>query len=246
MQKITTSGNRPRKEHLQPAWRGRKRPCSRAQDRESCAVYGRDRAAAAVPCRDGGLFGRTRVGAPDPGSGSRRPNHGAAVCRALSQEWQELAEFGMVLPQRALEVRRGAAAKAEGLPGLAGGAVVDLLQHLGALDERISAYDRQLEHLAQASEPARRLMSVPGVGPLTASATVASIGAAHEFCRSRRGAAITRRWWRRPRRMRASSGQYSQNSPCSNPSSVPPLSTSPKETASAGKQVRPTPGEPDQ
>ena len=109
-----------------------------------------------------------------------------------------LAEFGVVLPQKAVEVRRGAAAQADRLPALARGAVIDLLQRLEALDERIATYDRQLEHLAQASEVARRLMSVPGVGPLTASATVASIGAAHEFSNGRQFAAwlglVPRQW----------------------------------------------------
>lgn len=100
-----------------------------------------------------------------------------------------LAEFGVVLPQRAVEVRRGAAAQAERLPDLARGAILDLLQHLATLDERITTYDRELEQLAQASESARRLMTVPGVGPLTASATVASIGAAHEFANGRQFAA---------------------------------------------------------
>lgn len=100
-----------------------------------------------------------------------------------------LAEFGVVLPQRAVEVRRGAAAQAERLPDLARSAVLDLLQHLATLDERVAAYDQELEHLAQASESARRLMTVPGVGPLTASATVASVGAAHEFANGRQFAA---------------------------------------------------------
>ena len=100
-----------------------------------------------------------------------------------------LAEFGVVLPQRAVEVRRGAAAQAERLPDLARSAVLDLLQHLATLDERVAAYDQELEHLAQASESARRLMTVPGVGPLTASATVASVGAAHDFANGRQFAA---------------------------------------------------------
>jgi transposase len=109
-----------------------------------------------------------------------------------------LAEFGVVLPQRAAEVRRGAAAQADRLPELARSAVLDLLQHLAVLDERIGRYDGQLERLAQASEAARRLMTVPGVGPLTASATVASIGAAHEFSSGRQFAAwlglVPRQW----------------------------------------------------
>ena len=82
-----------------------------------------------------------------------------------------LAEFGVVLPNRAAEVRRGAAASLEGLPVLLRRAVDDLLSHLRSLDERIGAYDRELERLARSSAAATRLMSVPGVGPLTALAT---------------------------------------------------------------------------
>jgi transposase len=109
-----------------------------------------------------------------------------------------LAEFGVVLPNRAAEVRRGAAAQAERLPELARSAISDLLEHMSGLDARIAAYDRQLEHLATSSEPARRLMTIPGVGPLTALATVASVGAAHEFTSGRQFAAwlglVPRQW----------------------------------------------------
>ena len=109
-----------------------------------------------------------------------------------------LAEFGAVLPNRADEVRRGAAVVAGPLPGLARHAVADLLSHLDVLDERITAYDRELERLARASEAASRLMTVPGVGPLTALATVASVGEAHEFENGRQFAAwlglVPRQW----------------------------------------------------
>jgi transposase len=109
-----------------------------------------------------------------------------------------LAEFGAVLPGRAVEVRRGAATAAEALPVLARQAIGDLLEHLHALDERIVAYDRQLEHLARDNEAASRLMSLPGVGPVTALATVASIGHAHEFSNGRQFAAwlglVPRQW----------------------------------------------------
>lgn len=109
-----------------------------------------------------------------------------------------LAEFGAVLPGRAVEVRRGAAAAAESLPVLARQAIADLLDHLRTLDERISAYDRELEHLARANEAANRLMSLPGVGPVTALATVASVGHAHEFANGRQFAAwlglVPRQW----------------------------------------------------
>jgi len=109
-----------------------------------------------------------------------------------------LAEFGVVLPGRAVEVRRGAAAAAEALPALARQAIGDLLGHLHTLDERITAYDCELEHLARTNEVATRLMSVPGVGPMTALATVASVGHAHEFASGRQFAAwlglVPRQW----------------------------------------------------
>lgn len=109
-----------------------------------------------------------------------------------------LAEFGAVLPNRADEVRRGAATVAEPFPALARQAVQDLLSHLRVLDERIAAYDRELEHLARANETASRLMTVPGVGPLTALAAVASVGHAREFENGRQFAAwlglVPRQW----------------------------------------------------
>ena len=109
-----------------------------------------------------------------------------------------LCEFGMVLPHSASEVRRGAGAAAEKLPVLARRSVDDLREHLHLLDERIGAYDRELEHLARTNEAAGRLMSIAGVGPITALATVASVGPAHEFANGRAFAAwlgLTPRQW---------------------------------------------------
>jgi transposase len=109
-----------------------------------------------------------------------------------------MAEFGVVLANRAVEVRRGAAAAIEGLPALVRRSVSDLLAHLRVLDERIETYDRELEHLARASEAAKRLMTVPGVGPLTALATVATVGDARDFANGRQFAAwlglVPRQW----------------------------------------------------
>ena len=100
-----------------------------------------------------------------------------------------LMEFGAVLPQRSVQVRRGAAQLAEALPVLARRAIEDLLAHLRTLDERIEEYDRQLEQLARSNDAARRLMTINGVGPLTALAMVSTVGAAHEFKSSRQFAA---------------------------------------------------------
>jgi transposase len=100
-----------------------------------------------------------------------------------------LTEFGIALPQRPEVVRREALACAETLPHLARRMIEDLRTHLMLLDERIMAYDQELEAQAKASEPARRLMRIRGIGPLTALAIVATVGNARDFKSGRQFAA---------------------------------------------------------
>jgi transposase len=100
-----------------------------------------------------------------------------------------LAEFGMVLPQRAVEVRRAAVVLAEQLPVLARAAITDLRTHLTYLDARINHYQQQLTSLNRECEPARRIMTMPGIGPLTASAITASVASGHQFSNGRQFAA---------------------------------------------------------
>ena len=100
-----------------------------------------------------------------------------------------LTEFGVVLPLRSITVRRQAVAAAENLPELARRAIGDLLEHLRVLDERIGAYDREIEAQARLCEPAQRLMKIRGIGPTTALAIVATVGNAREFKNGRQFAA---------------------------------------------------------
>ena len=100
-----------------------------------------------------------------------------------------LTEFGMVLPQRALEVRRAATILAEKLPLLAREAIADLRAHLTYLDARIDHYEQQLTAMNRHCAPAQRIMTMPGVGPLTASAITASVASGHEFRNGRQFAA---------------------------------------------------------
>jgi transposase len=100
-----------------------------------------------------------------------------------------LAEFGVVLPQRAIEVRRGAAAALEQLPVLAAQALRDLLTHARVLDERVTQYERELEQHARRDERAKRIQALSGIGPISASAIVASVADAHEFRNGRQFAA---------------------------------------------------------
>jgi transposase len=100
-----------------------------------------------------------------------------------------LSEFGVVLPLRSVTVRRQAAQAAEALPELARRAIGDLLEQLRVLDQRIDAYDKEIEAQARLSEPARRLMKIRGIGATTALAIVATVGNAREFKNGRQFAA---------------------------------------------------------
>ena len=60
-----------------------------------------------------------------------------------------------------------------------------LWQELQDLDERVAVLDQQIAAECQADTAARRLRTVPGIGPLTATATVAAIGEGGDFDRAR-------------------------------------------------------------
>jgi len=104
-----------------------------------------------------------------------------------------LGEFGLVVPVGLRRLRAQLPQILEdaenGLPVLARHVFAELLQELHALDEKIQRYDRQLQELARQSEPARRVMALEGIGPITATAFVASVGDARVFKNGRQFAA---------------------------------------------------------
>lgn len=61
----------------------------------------------------------------------------------------------------------------------------DLFDDLVRLELRIKQVTREIETLAAKDERARRLMTVPGIGPLGATALLASAGDAHQFRKAR-------------------------------------------------------------
>ena len=65
-----------------------------------------------------------------------------------------------------------------------------LVGQIDALDEAIGAIDSELAASVKADETAKRLMTIPGVGPVTASAIVAAIQDAGEFASGREFAAF--------------------------------------------------------
>lgn len=104
-----------------------------------------------------------------------------------------LAEYGIVLRQGASELRRGLPAILEdaenGLLDLAREMFADLYAQLVAAEGRIGEYEQRNRRLFEASKPCQRLAQLEGVGPLTATAFVATVGDARAFTNGRQLAA---------------------------------------------------------
>jgi len=100
-----------------------------------------------------------------------------------------LSEFGVVLPQKVVNLRREIGACLEDLPGYVSRCLGDLLSHADQLDARIADYDHAIAEAARADARSKRLMQLPGIGPTTASALLASIGGGHDFANGRQVAA---------------------------------------------------------
>ena len=100
-----------------------------------------------------------------------------------------LSEFGVVLPQSPERLRREIPAHLDALPGWARRCISDLLEHAGSIEDRLAEYDRAIREIAREDERSKRLMLLRGIGPTTASALLASIGAGHDFRNGRQVAA---------------------------------------------------------
>ena len=61
------------------------------------------------------------------------------------------------------------------IPGLARDALLAMVDQLRDADKRIGAIERQIHAWHRANEQSRRLETIPGIGPITASALVATI-----------------------------------------------------------------------
>ena len=63
--------------------------------------------------------------------------------------------------------------------------IEELRGEWSALDQRITAYDDEFITLTRVDEQARRLATVPGIGPINATALLAAVGDASAFARAR-------------------------------------------------------------
>jgi len=104
-----------------------------------------------------------------------------------------LAEYGMIIPQGLCQIGKRLPAILEDgendLPGLFRELLQRLGEHLKELDRQVRELDSQIQLWHREHEGSCRLAQVPGIGPITASALVASIGDAKSFENGRQLAA---------------------------------------------------------
>ena len=104
-----------------------------------------------------------------------------------------LAEFGIVIPQGRQRLMAAVptilAEPGEQLPGPVRHLFTTLFGQLQAFDRQIEELEQQINQWHRTNEASQRLEQVPGIGPLTASALVASIGDASAFQNGRQLAA---------------------------------------------------------
>jgi len=100
-------------------------------------------------------------------------------------------EYGMIIAQGIQRLRRALPELTitETLPELVREVVGELRERLLELDRRITDYDQRIEQVARQNDAARRLMQVEGVGPMTATAIVATVGEGQAFQHGRQFAA---------------------------------------------------------
>lgn len=99
-----------------------------------------------------------------------------------------LSEYGLIAPQGPFHVERLIAQvedPASNLPEAARACLAVLVRALRNLQEQTAALDAEIARRAKADEVTRRLMTVPGIGPLIATAVEALGGRAGRLQRVR-------------------------------------------------------------
>jgi transposase len=105
-----------------------------------------------------------------------------------------LMEYGIVVAQSTAQIRKKLAAILDDteneLTSLGRELFRDLQMQFYAIDAKISEYDKKIERLCRENETCNRLTQVQGVGAITATALVATIGDANVFKNGREMAAF--------------------------------------------------------
>ncbi|KVK82055.1 transposase [Burkholderia ubonensis] len=104
-----------------------------------------------------------------------------------------LGEFGLVMPRGITSISQHVPRLIEDasneLPGTFRLLIQRLTDHLKELDRQVAEIETQIKAWHHASDASRRLAEIPGIGPITASALVASIGDGKCFSNARQLAA---------------------------------------------------------
>jgi transposase len=89
-------------------------------------------------------------------------------------------EYGIVIPKGVTKFRQVVVDKLESeknkLTALSQQLFWKLVEEFVALEERLAYYQEKLESLAKTHPECQRLMTIPGIGPITATALVAAVG----------------------------------------------------------------------
>jgi transposase len=104
-----------------------------------------------------------------------------------------LGEFGLIIPQGIANIAKRVPELIEDASNELTGSfrlLIDrLMDHLEELDKQVDELDAKIKECHRASEASRKLEKIPGIGPVTASALIATIGDAKNFDNGRQMAA---------------------------------------------------------
>ena len=100
-----------------------------------------------------------------------------------------LAEFGVSLPAGAASIVRRLHEVIDRVPGTLVTALTPILDEIGTLEDQIKQLDRQLTQIAKVHPDVQRLLTIPGVGVIIATAMIGSVADIHSFKRARQFAA---------------------------------------------------------
>ena len=116
--------------------------------------------------------------------------------RLVSRRTATINQIRAFLIEQGIAVRTGARALRNSLLGILEnrqdeisprmrGLIAGLYEDWISLDERIEALAGEIDQIGEKEANCRRLMSVPGIGPLISTAVVAAIGTGEAFERGR-------------------------------------------------------------
>ena len=104
-----------------------------------------------------------------------------------------MLEYGIVMPKGVAKFREAVVEKLEAekdkLTALSQEIFWKLVKEFATLEDQIAYYQEKLETLATTHPECQRLMTIPGIGPITATALVAAVGDVGVFKNGRQFAA---------------------------------------------------------